>query len=138
MKDMKDMKSGIDRPHTADEWITGTGEHARVVEKKMEESKPAGMVDTVKESLQGAATCASELASKATETAKDWAGSVGNAAVQAKDSTQEALSAAADKAGDAGKEVIALIRRYPLQSALVGIAAGYLAGKLVRRNVTGD
>jgi hypothetical protein len=137
MKDIKDMKSGIDRPtQKADEWTPAAGEYARVVEKKIEESKPVGMMDTVKESVHDAATCASELASKATETAKDWASSVGDAAVQAKDSAQEALSAAADKAGDAGKEAIALIRRYPLESALVGLAAGYLTGILVRRNVS--
>jgi len=134
MKDVKDLKGGINRPvNMVGEWIPDAGEHARVAGKKPEEPKPGGMVDSVKESAQDVATFASELASKATETAKEWACSVGDAAVQAKDTVQETLSAAADKAGDAGKEVTALIRRYPWQSMLAGLAAGFLAAKLVRR-----
>lgn len=133
MPDMKDkLKGGIDSAaDKAHEW---TQEAARVAEKKLEEPKAGGKVEAVKESVQEVAAGASKLAGKATETAKEWAAAVGDAAVHAKDKAQEVVSTAAEKAGDVGKELTTFIRRYPLQSLLVGFAAGFLTAQLVRRS----
>jgi hypothetical protein len=54
--------------------------------------------------------------------------------VHAKDKAQEVVSAAAENAEDVGKELTTFIRRYPLQSLLVGFAAGFLTAQLVRRS----
>jgi ElaB/YqjD/DUF883 family membrane-anchored ribosome-binding protein len=118
----------------AKEWTQEAGKPARVAGKKLEESKAGGVVDAVKESIQDVAAGATELAGKATETAKEWASSVGDAAVHAKDTAQEVVSAAAEKTGDVGKELTTFIRRYPLQSLLVGFAVGFLTAQLVRRS----
>jgi ElaB/YqjD/DUF883 family membrane-anchored ribosome-binding protein len=136
MPDMKDkLKGGIESAaDKANEWTQEAGTRARVAGKRLEESHAGGMVETVKEGVQEVAAGASALAGKATETAKEWASSVGDVAVHAKDKAQEVVSTAAEKAGDTGKELTAFIRRYPLQSLLVGFAAGFLTAQLVRRS----
>jgi ElaB/YqjD/DUF883 family membrane-anchored ribosome-binding protein len=136
MPDMKDkLRGGIESAaDKANEWTQEAGNRARVAGKKLEESKAGGMVEAVKEGVQEVAAGTSKLAGKATETAKEWASSVGDAAVHAKDKAQEVLSTAAEKAGDAGKELTTFIRRYPLQSLLVAFAAGFLTAQLVRRS----
>jgi ElaB/YqjD/DUF883 family membrane-anchored ribosome-binding protein len=136
MPDMKDkIKDRIE--NAADKARHETqeaGNQARVAGKKLEESKVGGMVEAVKESVHDVAAGASELAGKATETAKEWASSVGDAAIHAKDKAQEVGSAVAGKVGDFEKELTTFIRRYPLQSLLVGFAAGFLTAQLVRRS----
>jgi hypothetical protein len=136
MPDMKDrLKGGIESAaDKANEWTQEAGNLTRIAGKKLEESKPGGVVEAVKESVHDMAAGASDLAGKATETAKEWASSVGDAAVHAKDKAQEVVSAAAEKAEDVGKELTTLIRRYPVQSLLVGFAIGLLTAQLVRRS----
>ena len=136
MPDMKDkLKGGIESAaDKANEWTQEAGNRARVAGKKLEESKAGGVGEAVTEGVRGVAAGASELAGKATETAKEWASSVGDAAVHAKDKAQEVVSTAAEKAGDVGKELTTFIRRYPLQSLLAGFAAGFLTVQLVRRS----
>jgi ElaB/YqjD/DUF883 family membrane-anchored ribosome-binding protein len=136
MPDMKDkLRGGIESAaDMANEWTHEAGHQARAAAKKLDEPKAGGMVEAVKEGVQDAAAGASELAGKVTETAKEWASSVGDAAVHAKDKAQEAVSAAAEKAGDVGQELTTFIRRYPMQSLLVGFAAGFLTAQLVRRS----
>jgi ElaB/YqjD/DUF883 family membrane-anchored ribosome-binding protein len=136
MPDSKEkLKGGIENAsNKAWDRAQEAGHHAQVAGKNLEESKTGGVMEAVKESAQEAAAGASEVAAKATEAAKEWASSVGDAAVHAKDKAQEVLSAAAEKAGDAGKELTTFIRRYPLQSLLVGFAAGFLTAQLVRRS----
>jgi ElaB/YqjD/DUF883 family membrane-anchored ribosome-binding protein len=103
----------------------------------------------VKEKAHDVAACANELAGKATDKAQEWASSVGDAAVHAKDKAQqwassvgdaavhakdmakEAASATVEKAGDLGKEVTALIRRYPIPALLLGVGAGFLLGQVL-------
>lgn len=48
-----------------------------------------------------------------------------------KDRTHELTSAAAHYAEDYGKEVSALIRRYPLQTLAAGMLVGFLLGKVI-------
>jgi len=54
------------------------------------------------------------------DTAEQLASSVGSVAVQAKEKVQDVVGATAEKVGEAGQEVTALIRRYPLPALLVG------------------
>jgi hypothetical protein len=136
MPDMKEkLKDKIE--NAADktkDWTQEVGNQARVAGKKLEESKAGGVVDAVKGTVQDVAAGASELAGKATETAKEWASSVGDAAAHTKDKAQEIVSAAAEKAGDLGKDLTTFIRRYPTQSLLAVFAAGFLTAQLVRRS----
>jgi ElaB/YqjD/DUF883 family membrane-anchored ribosome-binding protein len=115
-------------------WTQEAGNQARIAGEKLAESKAGGVVNAVKGTVQDVAAGASELAGKATETPKEWASSVGDAAAHAKDKAQEIVSTAADKADDVGKELTTFIRRYPTQSLLVGFAAGFLTAQLVRRS----
>jgi ElaB/YqjD/DUF883 family membrane-anchored ribosome-binding protein len=136
MTDVKDnLKGGIETAAgKANEWSHEAGNRARHPAKKLEEPRAAGVVEAVKEGVQDVAAGASELAGKATETAKEWASSIGDAAVHAKDKAQEVVSAAAGKAEVVGEEFTSFIRRYPLQSLLVVFAAGFLTAQLVRRS----
>jgi hypothetical protein len=79
------------------------------------------------------ATSASQVAGKVKDTAEEWASSVGSAAVQAKDKSQEVVGAAAENVGEVGQEVTALIRRYPLPALLVGAGVGFLLAKMLQR-----
>jgi ElaB/YqjD/DUF883 family membrane-anchored ribosome-binding protein len=68
------------------------------------------------------------------DTAEQLASSVGSVAVQAKDKVQEVVGATAEKVGEAGQEMTALIRRYPLPALLVGVAVGFLLAKMLQRS----
>ena len=83
-------------------------------------------------------TDASGLAAMAKDTAGDWAVFGWRAAaVQVKDTARDMASAAADKVGEVGQDLAALIRRHPLQALLagfgVGIAVGFLAAHMLRK-----
>jgi ElaB/YqjD/DUF883 family membrane-anchored ribosome-binding protein len=136
MPDMKEkIKDEIENAaDKARDWTQQAGNQARIAGKKLEESKAGGMVEAVKESVHDVATGASELAGKATEMAKEWTSSVGDAAVHATHKAQEVGSAVAEKAGDVEKELASFIRRYPMQSLLVGFVVGFLTAQLVRRS----
>lgn len=81
---------------------------------------------------------AKDLVSTATDKVKDAATAAGDFAVQAKDKVQEWSAAAAHKAGDvvedAAEELTKLLRRYPIQSVLVGVAIGYLVARATSRS----
>ena len=89
-----------------------------------------GAVDAVKEKAHDVATGASDLLDKGKDTAREWASSVSDAAVYASDKTRDAASATVEKMGDVGQELTAFIRRYPLQSLLVGLGIGFLAAQM--------
>jgi ElaB/YqjD/DUF883 family membrane-anchored ribosome-binding protein len=99
----------------------------------------AGRVaEAVKEQVQAMAAGASELAGMARNTAGDWASSVGDAAVHAKNKVRDVTSAVAGKAVEVEQDVTALIRRHPLEALLAGFGAGivvgFLAAQVVRRS----
>jgi ElaB/YqjD/DUF883 family membrane-anchored ribosome-binding protein len=94
----------------------------------------SGVVEAVREKAQDVAAGASELVGKARDTAQEWASSVGDAAVQAKDKTQEVAAVTAERVSDVGQELTTFIRRYPLQSLLMGIGVGFLVAHGVRRS----
>jgi predicted trehalose synthase len=96
-----------------------------------EGSMAGGIVEAVKEQVQAVASGASGLAGKAKDTAQEWASSVGGAAVQAKDKARDVASAAAEKVGELGPDLTALIRRHPLEALLAGFGMGFAVGFLV-------
>src|ERR1700687_6183783 len=107
-------------------------EGMHVVSDKTKEAT-SGVVGALEDKVQDMARSASQLAGKAKDAVEEWASSAGDAAVVAKDKAQEVAGAAAEKAGDLGHEVTALIRRYPLAALLVGIGAGFMLGQMMRR-----
>jgi ElaB/YqjD/DUF883 family membrane-anchored ribosome-binding protein len=127
------------------------GEKAQVAtQAAIDRTKDAtsGVVGAVKDKVHDVAAGASDLVGKASDKAQqwassvgdvavyakdkaqDWASSVGDAAVYAKNKTQQMASATAEKAGDLGKDVTALIRRHPIPALLVGLGAGFLIGQV--------
>jgi hypothetical protein len=90
-----------------------------------------GMVAAVTETVHDMATGASELVGKGADRAQEWASSVGDAAVYAKDQALHATSATVKTIGDLEEDVTALIRRYPLPALLVGVGAGFLLGQVL-------
>lgn len=90
-----------------------------------------------------------------TEKAKDVAAVIGEAAVQARDKAQELAAAAAEQVGaakdkvqgwattatdqagtavkGAGRELTALVRRYPVPALLIGFGLGFLLARVTRR-----
>jgi hypothetical protein len=91
----------------------------------------SGVIGAVKEKVHDVAAGASELVGKATDKAQEWASSVGDAAVHANDKAQQVASATVEKAGDLGKDVTALIRRYPIPALLVGVGTGFLLSQVL-------
>jgi ElaB/YqjD/DUF883 family membrane-anchored ribosome-binding protein len=81
---------------------------------------------------------AAELASSTREKMHQAAEATEHLAFQAKDKMQEWSTAAADRAvdaaQDAGRELTTLVRRYPIQSVLVGFAIGYLLARATNRS----
>jgi hypothetical protein len=101
--------------------------------------------DKVKEVASGAADLAAaakdkakELAETARDKVKDVATATGDLAGQAKEKVQDWTATAADKSGETfqevGRELTALVRRYPVQSLLVGFAVGFLLARTTPRN----
>jgi ElaB/YqjD/DUF883 family membrane-anchored ribosome-binding protein len=105
-------------------------------------------IDIIKERAMDMASSAERVAGAAREKAKevataakakasDAATAAGDLAVQAKDKLREWGSTAADEAKDAAqevaREVTALVRRYPIQSLIVGVAVGFLVARATIR-----
>jgi|SRR5262245_2913840 len=107
-----------------------------------------GVVETAKEKAKGIAAGAAdaagaakekaaEIAATAKEKVKDLAAGAGEMAAQAKDKVQEWGAVAADKAGEAaqdiGREITNLVRRYPIQAMVAGLAVGFLLARVTSR-----
>jgi ElaB/YqjD/DUF883 family membrane-anchored ribosome-binding protein len=135
MPDMKDrLKGKIDsEADKASEWTQAASNQARGLDKKFEET-PGGAVQAVKDGVHDVATAASEFVNKAKDTAEAWTSSATDAVGQAKDKAQAVAADAVETVGEFGQEITAFIRRYPLQSLLVGFAAGFLAAQISRRS----
>jgi ElaB/YqjD/DUF883 family membrane-anchored ribosome-binding protein len=104
---------------------------ARATATGYEASTAGGIVEAVKERAQAVAAGASGLAGMAKDTAQEWGSAVGSAAVHARDKVRDVASAAAEKAGELGQDLTALIRRHPLQALLAGVGVGFAVGFLV-------
>src|SRR5579883_2787230 len=88
----------------------------------------APAVEKVTETAKDMAAAVGEVAGQAKDKVQEWSAT---AFTQVKDTTQELAGAASDKAADFGKDLTALIRRYPLQALLVGFGAGLLFGRVL-------
>jgi phage-related protein len=135
---MADTKEKIDgQAGRASAWTEKAGDQAKKVTQAAAEKAheaTSGVVGAVKDKVQDVVTGASELAGKVKDTAQEWASSVGDAAVGAKDKAVELTREAASKVEDIGQDVTALVRRYPLQSMLVGFGVGFLVAQVMRRS----
>jgi ElaB/YqjD/DUF883 family membrane-anchored ribosome-binding protein len=78
------------------------------------------VTEAAKEKVGEASSAAGELAVHAKDKVRDWTAS---GAEHARDAVQ-----------DAGREVTNLIRRYPIQSLLVGVAAGFMLARVTMRS----
>jgi ElaB/YqjD/DUF883 family membrane-anchored ribosome-binding protein len=107
------------------------------------------VIDSVKDRAREMATGAERMAGAAkgmakdvTEAAKekvsDATSAAGDLAVHVKDKVRDWTESGAEHARDAvqnaGKEVTSLIRRYPIQSLLVGVAAGFVLARATMRS----
>jgi len=92
------------------------------------------VIGTVKEKLHDVAASAADLAGKATEKVPEWASSVSNSAINANDKATQVASATVAKVGELGKDVTALVRRYPVMALVVGVGAGFLLGQVMHRS----
>jgi hypothetical protein len=142
-KDMQDTKENLkgkidDAADKAKARTQEARDKARATATGSEGSTVGGIVEAVKEKEQALAAGVSGLAGMAKDTAQDWASSVGGAAVQATDMARDVASVAAEKVGEVGQDLTALIRRHPLEALLagfgVGFAVGFLAARLLRRS----
>jgi ElaB/YqjD/DUF883 family membrane-anchored ribosome-binding protein len=81
---------------------------------------------------------AMEVTAAAKEKVSEAATAAGELAVQVKDKVREWSSTAADEAKDAAqevaREVTTLVRRYPIQSLIVGVAVGFLLARATTRS----
>ena len=72
---------------------------------------------------------ASEFATKAKESAQQWASCAADMAGDAGHKAQELAGTAVDKMGDIGQDLTNLIRRHPVQALLVGFGVGFLIAR---------
>ena len=100
---------------------------------KSVEPAATGVVETVKDKMRAMATDVSDLVTKTKDTAQEWASSAADAAVDAKDKAVEMASMASHKVGDVGHASNVLMRRYPIQTVLIGIGVGFFLGQIIHR-----
>lgn len=104
----------------------------------------AGAIDTVADKAKEFASNASEFVGHTRDKVKEWAhtakdnvtdaaSATGAMAINARDKAQEIATNAIHNAGDAmhtaSEEITRAIRKYPVQSVLLGAALGYLLVK---------
>lgn len=111
--------------------VSHLGEKAKEVAK---DTGATGVLEAAKEKAQGIAEGATEFASKAKDTAQEWASSSADVASRAGETVKEAAGTAYEKAEDLGANVTSLIRRYPIESLLVGLGLGFLLAQACRRS----
>ena len=134
---MLDIKKIDDKAHPSKGIMDKDAEQASgvigAVKEKMQDvaGGASALVGKATDKVQECATSVGDAAVHAKDKAQEWATSVGDAAVHAKDSAQHAATATAEMAGDLGKEVTALVRRYPVAALCVGLGAGFLLGQVL-------
>jgi methyl-accepting chemotaxis protein len=99
----------------AKEVVAGAADVASAAKEKTKE-----LVSTTRERVKEVSTATSELATHAKDKVQEW--------------TVSAASTAGDTVQDLGKELTALVRRYPIPSLLVGVAVGFLLARATTRS----
>jgi ElaB/YqjD/DUF883 family membrane-anchored ribosome-binding protein len=107
------------------------------------------VMDTIKDQAKDFTAGAERMAGVAKEKVKETAGvakekvteaanAAGELAIQAKDKVREWSVTAADEAREVVQEgmqeVTSFVRRYPIQSLLVGVAVGFLLARATTRS----
>ncbi len=142
MADMKNnIKSGIDDAARAAK--SGVNDAASAAKNAADQAAGGngGVMGTVRDTAQHLAERAGDLASQAKDRVTDlagqardrlgdWAGNVNAENVQR--FAHDAYDAVGERAGDFGREVASLVRRYPLPALLVGFGVGLLLGRAAR------
>jgi hypothetical protein len=82
--------------------------------------KAKEMAATVKEKVTGMAAVASAYAGEASDKVQEWT-------AKATHETEAAVQ-------NLGKELTSLVRRYPIQSLLAGLAVGFLLARVTKRS----
>jgi methyl-accepting chemotaxis protein len=94
------------------------------------------VMTTVKEKAQDVGAAASQYASQAKDKVQQWGHEVAEGARQASETASEwageAYHATSDALQATGKELTGIVRKYPIQSLIIGVAAGYLLGRSLR------
>ena len=86
-----------------------------------------GFVDTVKDNAQSAMNAVGEFTHTARDRIGDYAGQVGD---KVQNWAEDAYDSAGNYAKDFGQEVTTLVKKYPVQSLLVGFGVGLLVGRI--------
>jgi len=142
MADMKNnIKSGIDDAARAAK--SGINDAASAAKGATDQAagSSGGTMGTIRDTAQHLAERAGDLASQAKDRVTDlagqardrlgdWAGNVNAESVQR--FAHDAYDAVGERAGDFGREVASLVRRYPLPAILVGFGVGLLLGRAAR------
>lgn len=96
----------------------------------------ANVVDRARQTVGGVAASVADYAGTAKDKAKNLAIEVGETAKVASDKVQkwagEAYDATSHVAGDFGREVTSMVKKYPIPALLVGFGLGMIVGRSIR------
>jgi len=96
----------------------------------------AGVTDQVRQGAEQAFNAASEFVSDAKNNIGDWTSDAGKTARQVGDTVQQyahdAYECTTETMMNFGGEVTNVVKKYPIQSVLVGFGIGLLIGRTVR------
>ena len=90
-----------------------------------EHPKPENIVTAVTEKVQ-------DVASGAKDTVEEWGSAAAEVSAQVGQKAQDLARSAAHTAENFGEELTALIRRYPMESLLLGLGIGFLLAQMRR------
>jgi ElaB/YqjD/DUF883 family membrane-anchored ribosome-binding protein len=118
--------------NTADKAKSATDAAANAADKAKQSG--GGVMDSIRDEVKDVAHSVADFAHGAKDRLKEYAGEAGDTAKHAADKVQhwagDAYDATAHAAGDFGKEVTALVRKYPVPALLVGFGIGMLLGRV--------
>lgn len=111
-------------------------EQTRGMDNACECGSATGVADTVRQASESAYNAASGMVGHAKERMEELKSEAGTAARQACDQVQqwagEAYDCTTKAMGSLSAEVTEVVKRYPIQSVLVGFGIGLLIGRTVR------
>lgn len=94
------------------------------------------VMDRAKQTVGDVATTVADYAGAAKDKVKDFAVEAGETAKVASDKVQkwagDAYDATSHVAGDFGREVTSMVKKYPIPSLLVGFGLGLIVGRSIR------
>jgi ElaB/YqjD/DUF883 family membrane-anchored ribosome-binding protein len=95
-----------------------------------------GVIESVKDEVKAVAHSVADVASNAKDKVRELADDAAQSTKQAADKVQkwagDTYEVTSQAAGDFGREVTALVRKYPVPALLVGFGMGMLLGRVSR------